>query len=119
MPAVAGLSGGSAGAVARFEADEGLGDGDVARAFALWARAVRGPAHTLRSGDDDCGVDACCHPHLAARDLLETAVLRLPSRAARELRALVRPHDEIYESRSLADPGAPASERWWRRRFVP
>ncbi|GAA3785107.1 hypothetical protein GCM10023083_21510 [Streptomyces phyllanthi] len=73
----------------------------------------------MRFSDDYCGLDECCRPHLAARDLLESAALRLPARAAGELRDLLKPYDEIFESRSLADPGAPASAWWWRRRFVP
>ncbi len=80
---------------------------------------VQGPTRFLRFREDDCGVKECCRGHLAARDLLEDAALRLPARAARELREAVRPYDEIFESRSIADPGMPVSAFWWNRRFVP
>jgi hypothetical protein len=115
---VKGLSRSAAEAVARLEARE-FGAGAVARALACWQRSVQGPARGLRFRDDDCGHLECCRTHLAARDLLESAVMRLPARAARELRALVAPYDGIFESRSVADPGVPVSEWWWQRRFVP
>ncbi len=115
---VPGLSGPASEAVARFEAVK-FGPGAVARAFSVWKRSVQGPVRCLRFRDDDCGIAECCRAHLAARDLLETAALQLPTRVARELRSLIRPYDEIFESKSLADPGVPASEWWWKRRFVP
>ncbi|MEK2479551.1 hypothetical protein [Streptomyces noursei] len=91
----------------------------MARAFSTWKRSVQGPVRFLRFRDDDCGIAECCRAHLAARDLLESAALQLPARVARELRSLIRPYDEIFESKSIADPEVPASEWWWNRRFVP
>jgi len=35
---------------------------------------------------------------------LRTALYALPTKAARELHALVRPLDEVYLSRSIPDP---------------
>jgi hypothetical protein len=104
--------------VARLEAVR-FGAGAVGQAFSLWKRAVQGPARFMRFREDDCGTAECCRPHLAARDLLESAATRLPPRAARELRALLTPYDQIFAARSLADPGVPTAERWWHRRFVP
>ncbi len=107
-----------ASAVARLEAGQ-FGAGAVGRAFSVWKRSVQGPARFLRFREDDCGVLECCRVHLAARDLLEATAMQLPAHAAKELRALIKPYDRIFESRSLADPGTPTSEWWWHRRFVP
>ncbi len=113
-----GLGRGAAEAVARVE-QQSLGEGAVARAFSVWKRSVHGPARHLRFRPDDCGHLECCRTHLAARDVLASAMRRLPTKAARDLRDLVGPYDEIFESRSLVDPGAPDTDAWWHRRFVP
>jgi hypothetical protein len=50
------------------------------------------------------------------RAVLEVALHALPPRAARELRGLVDPLDELYLSRSWPDPTVSPNEGWWARR---
>jgi hypothetical protein len=87
--------------------------GETARALRRWARQVRGPWRSLFY-NDDCPCDGCVRDD--PRLVLEYALCALPQRRARELRAFVQLLDEIYLSRTWADPSAPSDEPWWRRR---
>lgn len=85
----------------------GLSCFEVGRALAAWRRTVHGPARRLIG--DGC---PCCDP-AEQRDILAAA---LSAVRGRELAALVKPLDDIYERRTLPDPHAPADRPWWRRR---
>jgi hypothetical protein len=67
---------------------------------------VHGPARAL----DDYAPEACscsgCQwdDPVVRRQALRTALHALPSKAARELRALILPLDELYLARSTLDP---------------
>jgi GrpB-like predicted nucleotidyltransferase (UPF0157 family) len=94
------------GAVARWEQSPG----EVAWAVKIWAEAVRRPHYVhYRTGDWD-------FPH-EFRERLEDALRALPPRAARELRELVRPLDEIYLANTSNNPFAARADPWWRRRL--
>ncbi|MFE7524618.1 hypothetical protein ACFU7Y_02740 [Kitasatospora sp. NPDC057542] len=58
---------------------------------------------------DDC---PCCADDYG-RDLLEAALRALPTRAARELRAVVKPLDEVFLARVRPDPAHNGREEWW------
>lgn len=82
-----------------------LRPGEIAEALDGWARLARGPARKL----DNPASEACpCCPgndQVEHRDVLRMALHALPTNAARELRALVQPLDEIFLSRSVPEPG--------------
>jgi hypothetical protein len=67
---------------------------------------VHGPVRAL----DDYAPEACHCPGcqwddpVVCREALRTALHALPAKAARELRALIRPLDELYLARSIPDP---------------
>ncbi|MEV6399866.1 hypothetical protein AB0M39_34625 [Streptomyces sp. NPDC051907] len=48
--------------------------------------------------------------------MLELALHALPRRAARELRGMVEPLDDLYIARSRPDPHASPDDGWWARR---
>ncbi|GLW68149.1 hypothetical protein Kpho02_04480 [Kitasatospora phosalacinea] len=104
-------------AVHRIEA-LGLGAGAVAEALHTYERFLRRPGRHLYVPRADC---PCCDP-LTARDVLETALHRLPRPARAPLRALVERLDEEFLHRTLPDPLAarPDGTRpaaWWHRRL--
>jgi hypothetical protein len=101
-----------AAAVLRWELEYAW-PGETARALLRWGRQVRGPWRFLFY-DDDCPCRGCVRDD--PRLILEYTLCALPQRRARELRAFVRPLDEIYLARTWADPFAPSDEPWWRRR---
>jgi hypothetical protein len=80
--------------------------GDVAEALDDWARFVRGPARAITRYATELNPCPCCDSldPAVARALLRTALIALPTRAARELRALVRPLDDLYLARSIPNP---------------
>jgi hypothetical protein len=100
------IDGLSAAAIRKIE-DAGLSSASVARALTAWRRTVHGPVRNLIG--DGC---PCCDP-ADDRDLLAAALLAV---RGRELAALVEPLDAAFEQRTLADPNAPATLPWWRRR---
>jgi hypothetical protein len=83
-----------------------LRPGAIAEALDGWGRFVRGPVRDL----DDYAPELCpcpgCqwHDPVVRRQALRTALHALPTTAARELRALIRPLDEIYLARSIPEP---------------
>ncbi|MFB7947898.1 hypothetical protein ACFC6L_23630 [Kitasatospora phosalacinea] len=98
-------------AVRRIEA-LGPGPGAVAEALHTYERFLRRPGRYLYIPWPNC---PCCDPP-AARDVLETALHRLPHPARTPLRTLVARLDEEFRHRTLPDPlAAPAP--WWHRRL--
>ncbi|MDX8143104.1 hypothetical protein SK854_13335 [Lentzea sp. BCCO 10_0061] len=105
VPQVARLSAAATNAIAAFERDN-FHPGAVARSFATWSRFVHGPARAIVGYQpDDCGCMGCeWGDPVTSRGVLAEALRVLPGRSARELRALVRPLDELYLARSLPVP---------------
>ncbi|GAA3433723.1 hypothetical protein [Kutzneria kofuensis] len=87
-----------------------LSSGTVAVALRIWAQVVRGPGPGVSH-------EKWCEFPFEQREILERALCRLPPRAARELRELVRPLDEIYLANTSNDPFAARGDPWWRRRI--
>jgi hypothetical protein len=74
-----------------------LWTGAVGESLGLWRTFVGRPDRRLwRDDEDGCTEWLCCGDPLRARDMLEGAVLALPRRAARELRAVVLALDDRY-----------------------
>ena len=91
--------------------------GAVARALARWRAHVHGPARDLHSGHTL--VHPCCADDEpgASRGLLESAMHRLPRRAAGSLRRLVTTLDDVLLARTYPDPTADPDAPWWERRL--
>lgn len=85
-----------------------LQPGDIAGALDGWARFVRGPRRSLNDDaypSELCPCSSCQRDHpVELRQTLHTALHALPTKAARELRALVQPLDETYLARSIPHP---------------
>lgn len=115
MP-VSGLARGSgrlAGAISRLERER-LWEGAVAQALRRWSQLAHSPR---RAFSDGCGCPLCDpFSTTEVRAVLELALHALPSRAARELRVLVEPLDDLFRARSWPDPAASPDEGWWARR---
>lgn len=85
-----------------------LWPGAIAEALDGWTRFVHGPVRVL----DDYEPEECSGPECQWEDgavrrrTLRAALHALPTRAARELRALVHPLDETYLARSIPTPGS-------------
>ncbi|MGN9791397.1 hypothetical protein ACTMTU_09875 [Streptomyces sp. OZ13] len=74
-----------------------LWTGAVGESLALWRGFVGRPDRRLWQDDESgCTEWLCCGDPLRARDMLEGAVLALPRRPARELRAVVLALDDRY-----------------------
>ncbi|WP_406291653.1 hypothetical protein [Embleya sp. NBC_00896] len=75
---------------------------------------ARRPGLALSGG---CGCPLC-NPYYTTdeRAVLELALHALPPRAARELRGMVQPLDDLYISQTWPDPFAPLDDGWWARR---
>jgi hypothetical protein len=83
-----------------------LRPGALAEALDGWGRFVRGPLRGLDDYEPElCPCPGCqWHNPVVRRHALRTALHVLPIKAARELRALIRPLDEIYLARSIPEP---------------
>jgi hypothetical protein len=83
-----------------------LRPGKLAEALDGWARFVHGPARALHNyAPEDCLCPGCqWDDPVVRRQALRMALDALPTKAANELRALIRPLDEIYLSRSIPNP---------------
>jgi hypothetical protein len=83
-----------------------LRPGKIAEALDGWARFVHGPVRAL----DNYAPEACPCPGcqwddpVVRREALRMALRTLPTKAARELHALIRPLDELYLARSIPEP---------------
>lgn len=92
-------------AIARFERIH-YTPGSVAGALDSWSRFVHGPARVITGYGTELNPCPCCDsldPYVERR-VLRRALIALPARAARELRALVRPLDDLYLARSIPSP---------------
>jgi hypothetical protein len=87
--------------------------GAVAYAVTGWAREVRRPGNARTSVLASSFLD---YDSPQGRHLLEIALRTLPSGAARELRAVVTPLDEMYLARVIPDPRID-DLAWWR--YIP
>ena len=113
-PGLARGSGKLAGAVARLERDQ-LWLGAVAAALRQWSRVAHRPGLAVAGG---CGCPLCNPFYMNdERAVLELALHALPHGAARELRALVEPLDELYLAGTWQNSSAPAHYAWWARRY--
>jgi hypothetical protein len=82
--------------------------GAVAVAVEAWSRWV----YSRRIHESDPPIEDCpCCSVDEHRGLLWTALRALPPRAAAELRAVVRPLDEVYLARLIPEPG---DRDWWQ-----
>lgn len=103
IPQVPRISAATARAIAEIERSR-RSPGSIAEALAQWTRFVHGPARRL---DNPISAGCpCCENGGGAipRETLHRALHELPANAARELRALIRPLDEIYLARSIPEP---------------
>lgn len=92
-------------AIAEFERARSC-PGAIAESLDDWARFVHGPARAIAGYGTELNPCPCCDsldPALG-RAVLRMALIALPAKAARELRALVRPLDELYLARSIPSP---------------
>jgi len=85
--------------------------GAVGLAVAAWSKLVHGSRRQEPGspGQSDC---PCCDDTVS-RALIEQALRFLPARAARELRAVVRPLDAVYLDRVRPDPSFNGRQDWW------
>ncbi|HEX6357615.1 hypothetical protein [Actinophytocola sp.] len=99
---ISGVSAATRRAIAELERTR-LALGDIADALDAWARFVRGPARTITDYEPEYD---CCQSHdpVVQRRTLLRALHALPTEAARELRALVQPLDDLYLTRSIPTP---------------
>ncbi|MFF3767567.1 hypothetical protein ACFYYR_26290 [Streptomyces sp. NPDC001922] len=98
-PVIAGLSSAALAEVARVEHSRNhLWAGVTADALAMWGAFVRRPYHRLWTPHEDgaCGIWECCGNPYEAREFLESVILGMYRRRARELRAVVDRLDTLY-----------------------
>lgn len=102
-------SGKLAGAVSRLEHDR-FWPGAIAQALQQWSRTAHRPSLGLSGG---CGCTFCSLYYLTdERGVLEAAMHALAPEAARELRRLVKPLDDLYIAKTWPDPFAPPDAGW-------
>lgn len=100
IPQLAGVSAATTRAITAFEHVHSY-PGSVAGSFRTWSRFVRGPARAIVGFSyEDYEPD----DPFTSRSVLRMALAALPGKAARELRTLLRPLDELYLARSLPVP---------------
>lgn len=93
-----------------------LGLGDTALALARYRAFVRQPGR-LQAAECPCpGCDL-----FDSRNLLQEVLEALPQGARVDLERIVTPLDEVFERRTVHDPGLArwspwAAEYWWRQR---
>ncbi|MGO1050133.1 hypothetical protein [Crossiella sp. CA198] len=105
IPQVSGVSVRTMSAIRELERDH-LRPGAIAEALAGWSRFVHGTRQTLATyAPEDCPCPGCqWDDPVERRKALRLALRVLPVKAARELRALVRPLDQWYLDRSYPEP---------------
>lgn len=109
-----GISGKVVADIVRVERqDNRLRPGDIGRALRGWTGIARGPARHLL--DDFGGCPCGCT--FDYREVLDIALRSLPRRAARELRRVVGAADDLFLSRTLANPWADPRAPWWEQRI--
>ncbi|WP_091400939.1 hypothetical protein [Micromonospora saelicesensis] len=92
-----------------------LHPGDVGRALRGWTDKVRGPARDLL--DDFGGCPCGCTSDYRDREVLDIALRSLTGKTARELRRVVSAADDLFLSRTLANPWADPGDPWWEQRI--
>jgi hypothetical protein len=99
------VSGATLRAIAEWERSR-LRPGKIAEALDGWSRFVHGPNRSMHDyAPEDCPCPGCqWDDPIVRREVLHEALHALPTKAARELRALLRPLDEIYLARSIPTP---------------
>ncbi|MGW6446601.1 hypothetical protein [Lentzea sp. NPDC055074] len=99
---ISGVSAPAMRAIASYEHSPGA----IARALTVWSRFVHGPLRVIASHEQGSLEWMCCDEDDPgwSRTVLRSALHGLPAKAARELRALVRPLDELYLTRSIPSP---------------
>ncbi|MDX3574650.1 hypothetical protein [Streptomyces sp. ID05-47C] len=113
-PCVDRLSGSCAADIRRLERSRFLPE-ETAEAFWHWKALAHGPLRLIADPEtaNRCGIPGCCDVGYF-RDRLEAVVHALPTKSARELRALVTALDDKILGRARAlrsdGPGTP----WWR-----
>ncbi|MFJ5308931.1 hypothetical protein [Streptomyces sp. NPDC088350] len=113
-PCIDRLSGSSAADLRRLERSRFLPD-ETAEAFWHWKALAHGPLRLIADPvtANRCGIPGCCDMGYF-RDHLEAVLHALPTKSARELRALVSALDDKIIARSkniqVDNLGAP----WWR-----
>ncbi|MCI4061990.1 hypothetical protein MRQ36_05185 [Micromonospora sp. R77] len=109
-----GMSGKIVADIVRLERrDSRLRPGDIHRALHGWTDTARGPARQLREDFGGCP----CGCTLDHREVLDIALGALPRRAARQLRRAVDAADDLFLSRTLANPWADPRDPWWEQRL--
>ena len=105
VPEVPRVSAAATRAIAELERSR-WSPGAIADALAEWTRFVHGPARRLDNPSAGSVGCPCCENGGGAipRETLHRALHELPTNAARELRALIRPLDELYLARSIPEP---------------
>ena len=80
--------------------------GAVARALVVWSKFVHGPIKVIAGHEQGPSEWQCSDEDDPgwSRTVLRSALHVLPVKAARELRALVRPLDDLYLTRTIPGP---------------
>ncbi|WP_430500776.1 hypothetical protein ACQRWP_03615 [Micromonospora trifolii] len=108
-----GISGKAVADFVRLERHNRLYPGEIGRALRAWTDKARGPARDLL--DDFGGCPCSCTSDY--RKVLDIALRSLTGKTARELRRAVGAADELFLSRTLANPWADPSDPWWEQRI--
>jgi hypothetical protein len=111
---IRGLSASANRQIAAFERVNGLHPGQVAHAFRRWSQFHR--RHRLVQPHETVPEDWRAHD-CHVRTLLEHAAWALRRKARRELRAVLKPWDDLYEARTVNNPFLLSDLHWWLRRI--
>ncbi|MFG2195740.1 hypothetical protein [Streptomyces sp. NPDC048639] len=117
-PTIDRLSGSCTAALRRLERTR-FGREATEEAFWHWKTLAHGPVRDLADPyvDPGCGVPECGCNGGYFRSHLEAVLQALPSKSARELRALVRALDDRILARAWIIPADPRGAPWWRGHF--
>ncbi|WP_327717858.1 hypothetical protein OG381_22385 [Streptomyces sp. NBC_00490] len=112
-PRIGRISAGCAADIRRLE-HRRFSPGDTDSAFRYWAALAHGPLARLTRDVDVCGIAGCgCDPGYY-RDHLEQVLHALPTRSARELRALLHELDAVILRRVRVLPCSSPDVPWWK-----
>ncbi|NNN34092.1 hypothetical protein HLK59_27760 [Streptomyces sp. S3(2020)] len=106
------ISAGCAADIRRLE-HRRFSPGETDRVFRYWAALAHGPFAHLTRDVDTCGIPECgCDPGYT-RDHLEQVLRALPTKSARELRALLDELDAVILRRARVLPYSSPDVPWW------